>query len=122
MPVAVVPAVERNRVSGRNLSHDDCDGGVSGSKKKMEVVGKKRPSVAGRPGCHQGPGQTRDEIIFVGILSEDVPPFDTATDDMMQGSGSLDSGFSRHADTHSMVASKNEALKQDRPHAFPGIG
>ena len=43
------------------------------------------------------------EIVLIGIVSKNFPPFDTATNNVMQSSGCIDSGFSWHTKANSII-------------------
>jgi hypothetical protein len=62
----------------------------------MKVIRHQRPGVTGGAGFFQDSGKTGDESVPIGIIHEDFPALDTATDDVMKGTRSVETGFSRH--------------------------
>jgi hypothetical protein len=65
------------------------DGNVTGSQKKVEMIGYQRPGVTKRFTVADNPGQALDEIIAIIVIEKKLSPFYPPADDMV-----LDSCFS----------------------------
>jgi hypothetical protein len=74
------------------------DGNVTGSQKKVEMIGYQRPGVTKRFTVADNPGQALDEIIAIIVIEKKLSPFYPPADDMVQGAGRIDSCFSWHFD------------------------
>jgi hypothetical protein len=59
----------------------------------MEMVGNKRPSITGGAGFLKNSPEPFHKSVSVVIIFEYRPLFNAATDDMMQRTGSVESGF-----------------------------
>jgi len=97
-PMAFIPVVETDCVAGQKPSHNRGDGNATGSQKKMEMVGNQRPCVTKRFALTDYSGQAIDKIITINIIDKYFSAFNPPADDMVQGSGRIDSGFSWHFD------------------------
>ena len=62
----------------------------------MNVIGYQRPTNGKGFRLGDDITQTFDKIIPVLIIGKDTTVLDTANDDMMQGAGSINSGFAWH--------------------------
>jgi len=89
-------AIEPSGVAAQKLSHDPCDGGVSGSQQQVEVVGHQSPCVAGGLGFTQDRLQPLEKVVAVGVLPKDLAALDTTANDMVQSTRGIDAGSARH--------------------------
>jgi hypothetical protein len=60
------------------------------------MVGDQRSGVAEGLGVFDDGGQAADELFAVGIVRKDLPPLDTAADDVVQRTGGVYAGFAGH--------------------------
>jgi hypothetical protein len=60
------------------------------------MVGAQSPGVAGSSRGNQGFAQAIQKIISVQVILEDLSAFDSSKDEMMEGTGHVDSGSSGH--------------------------
>ncbi len=63
------------------------------------MVGDQGPGITRRSGCLQDSTQPFQESVAIGVVSENIAPFDSPTYDVMQRAGRVDSGLSRHVVT-----------------------
>jgi hypothetical protein len=89
-------AIEPSGVAAQKLSHHPCDGGVSGSQQKVEVVGHQSPCVTGGLGCSQDRLQPHEKVVAVKVLPKDLAALDPTANDMVQGTRCIDAGSARH--------------------------
>jgi len=59
----------------------------------VEVVGDQRPGVAKRLSAFDDDGKAANELLAIGIVRKDLPPLDTAADDVVQRTGGVYAGF-----------------------------
>ncbi|MGB8719516.1 MAG: hypothetical protein WCD46_09420, partial [Desulfobacterales bacterium] len=59
--------------------------------------------------------QPFQEAVAIGVVPENIAPFDSPTYDVMQGPGRVDSGLSRHTVPLSQINLKRNAEFQPRP-------
>jgi hypothetical protein len=114
----VVTAVEGYRITGQQPSHNGGDRLQTRLQEQMKMVGNQGPGITRRSGCLQDSTQPFQESVAVGVVSENIAPFDSPTYDVMQGSGRVDSGLSRHFATLSQINLKGNAEFQPRPSRF----
>jgi hypothetical protein len=91
-----VPPIEAAGISAQNPPHKLGDGGVSGSKQKMKMIGQQRPCKTGCLGIQQGLRNSLKKIIPVGVRPKYLPLFDPPANDMVQSTRRIYACFSRH--------------------------
>jgi hypothetical protein len=94
--VAVITSVELLGVSRKQSPHNSSDRGCSRSQKKMNVVGNKRPGIAGSGCFGEDVAQAGEKIrVILGVFKDRVSLY-TPDNDMVESTGSIDSCFTRH--------------------------
>jgi hypothetical protein len=83
-PMAFMPVIETDCVAGQKPAHNRGDGNVTGSQKKVEMIGDQRPGVTKRFTVADNPGQALDEIIAIIVIEKKLSPFYPPADDMVQ--------------------------------------
>jgi hypothetical protein len=82
----------------------------------MKVIGHQRPGETGGLALAKDTAQALQEIIPVSVVTEDLAPLDASNDDVMQGTGCVQSGFARHVVENSRSGS---SLSNDKPIYVP---
>ncbi len=94
--MTTMPAVVRNRIAGQQTPHDSGNGGFAGSQQKMRMIGNQRLARTKGFGVGDNVIDSVNEVFPVGIIIENFPALDSPNDDMLQGTGGIDSGFAWH--------------------------
>jgi len=92
---AILP-IEAAGISAQNPPHKLGDGGISGSKQKMKMIGQQRPCITGCLGIQQGLCNSLKKIIPVGVRPKYLPLLDPPANDMVQSAGRIYACFSRY--------------------------
>jgi len=90
-----VAAVEADGVSRKQPSHERGKGDKPGSKEEMGVIGKEHPCVTGGLGLGQKFRRTRQEILPIPVVYEDLSTLNTPDHDVVQDTGRVQAGLSR---------------------------
>jgi CheY-like chemotaxis protein len=96
MAISVVPPIVPQGISSQQSPHDRRDRYGPCSEKKVKVVGDQCPCIADGLCISENASQALQKIIPVGIVAKYRAPFNASDHDMVNGSGSVDSGFPRH--------------------------
>jgi hypothetical protein len=96
MTDSAIPPIEAAGISAQNPPHKLGDGGVSGSKQKVQMIGQQRPCIAGCLGIQQGLCNSLKKIIPVEVRPKYLPLLDSAANDMVQSARRIYACFSRH--------------------------
>ena len=97
MSAAPVQAIEPAGVAAHKLSHPPGDRAVTGSQQQVKVVRQQGPGVTSGLSCTQDRLQPLDEILPVGILSENLAALDPSANDMVQSTRGINAGSAWHA-------------------------
>ena len=89
MSAPAVAAIETNRVSGQKPPHYRAKRRAAGSGEDMEMIGNKRPSIAGCFCFRQDVAEAVDKIVPVLVVYKYPPPFYPTTNDVVQRSWSV---------------------------------
>jgi hypothetical protein len=92
----VISSIEAAGISAQNPPHKLGDGGITGSKQKMKMIGQQRPCVTGCLGIQQGLCNSLEKIIPIGVRPKYLPSLDPAANNMVQGARRIYACFSRH--------------------------
>ena len=87
--MTIVTAVEADGVPGQEPPHHCGDGDDTGPQQQMKMVGNQGPRVTDGFGTFNGGTQPFEKRIAVLIIKKNLPAFDTAHDNMVQGAGSI---------------------------------
>ena len=87
-----VPAVEVNRVAGKQSAHQGRKGSSPGSDQKMGMIVQKSPCIAAAFCFGQEGLQAVNEIVPVLIVPEYISAFNATYDDVVQNTGSIQAG------------------------------
>jgi len=96
MPVASVAAVETAGVTRQQSAHDTGDRDTPGAEQQVKVVGHQGPRIAGRLGFRQDRAQALYKVLPIEIFAKNQSSLDSAADDVVKCSWSIDAGFSWH--------------------------
>ena len=88
MPVALVTAVETDRIPGQQSPHQSGEGNFTCPQKKVSMIRKKCPGIAARLCSRQELTQPFKKILTIAIIPEDLSAFN-APDDMVKNSRSV---------------------------------
>jgi len=97
MPATPVQTIEPAGVAAQKLSHHPGNRAVAGSQQQVKVVGQQGPGVTSGLSCTQDRLQPLDEILPVGILSENLAALDPSANDMVQGTRGINASSAWHA-------------------------
>jgi hypothetical protein len=86
MTVASMPAVVKDGMACKDAPHKVGDTTGSATQEQMRMIAHQCPGKNRRVGFGGNQTQTRSEILTVQIIINDVAPFDTAHNDVMQSS------------------------------------
>ena len=64
----------------------------------MKVVGDQRPGIAVGTGFRQQLSQTLHKVVTIIIVPENCAPFNPTNNDMVEQTGAVDTGLSRHVE------------------------
>ena len=82
-------SIKADHITGQLPAHQDGQGNVAGSEKKMGVIGHESPGVAGDPALGQKKRKALDQIVAILIAPEYVESFNPPDNHMMQNSRSI---------------------------------
>jgi hypothetical protein len=94
-----VSMIEPDRITGEKSSHDMGEGRGTGTEQQVCMVGDQGPGIAGGWGFAKNFPETRNKIIPVQVVPENDLTLDPPDDDVMEGSGRINSGLSWHKKT-----------------------
>jgi hypothetical protein len=106
MAAPAMAVIEAYGIPAQKLPHDACHRNQPSAHQQMEVVGDKRPCIAGRSGLLQNAAKSFHKTVSVKIIFKYRPLFDASTDDMMQRPRSVYARFSWHNSIYSMLKNK----------------
>jgi hypothetical protein len=89
-------AVVSDGVTGEKSSHHHGDGDRACPKQEVNVIRKQDPGIAGSGGLGQNVSQPTYKSIPILVILEDSSALDASYNDVMQSTGSVDTGLSRH--------------------------
>ena len=92
----MVPPIVPQGISSQQSPHDRRDRYWPCSEKKMKVVGDQCPCITDGLCILENASQALQKMIPVGIIPEYRAPFNAPDHYMVNGSGSVNSGFPRH--------------------------
>ncbi len=81
--------VEDNSVAGKQAAHEDRKVCHTRAKEQMKMVGHKRPGKAFGVGFYKKFGETFKEQAAVIIVDKNIPPLDSANDNVLQQTGNV---------------------------------
>ena len=96
MPAAAIAAVVASGVAGQQATHYRSDGNAAGAQQKLKMVGDQSSGKAAGIGFFNNSAQPVDKIVSVTIVGKDFTAFGTADDDVVQGTGCVQSGLTWH--------------------------
>jgi hypothetical protein len=115
IPVTLMAAVERRRVSGQQAPHDRRQRNAAGAEQQVHMVGKQCPGVTRGPRRPENISYPIEESGAVHFIANDRLPLDPPKNDMVQGTWSIKARVTRHGDVHTTKKVENNALFHDRP-------
>ncbi len=80
-------AVEGPGVAAQQAAHDGGERSGPGAEQQVEVVGDEAPGEQAGVGQRQDARQAIEEILTIGIVREDLAPLNAPGNDVMQGTG-----------------------------------
>jgi hypothetical protein len=93
MAASPVPAIVSGPVAGQKTAHRCGHWHIACSQQQVKVVGDQRPRIASGSCLLQNRFQALNEIISIMVVIEDIATPDSARNDMVQGTGSINSGL-----------------------------
>jgi hypothetical protein len=96
VPSTVPVAVEFLSVPQQQPLHNPGQWLLSSSHQQMEMVGHQAPRKTVRFGCGEQCSEFLEKTCAIEFIREDLAPCNTTGDDVMDGSGSVEAGLSRH--------------------------
>jgi hypothetical protein len=96
MAAPSVATVEAHRVSSEQAPHDNRYRYIPGSEQQVEMVRQECPGVTGGSGLAENWSESVEKILPIRVITINASAFNPTTDNMMQRSGSIDAGFTRH--------------------------
>jgi len=97
MPTAAMPAIIADGISGKHPLHDSRYWCISGFEEKMYMIGNQSPCVAKRSGLQYDRPKPFEKIVPVMVIAKYHPAFDPSSNDVVQCTGCINSGFPWHA-------------------------
>ena len=100
LAVPAVSFVEGHRMTGEKTGHHLMEGNRTGLKEQMSVIGEKRPCIAGGMGVSDCLSHSFDKTVFVNIVTENQPFFDSTDDDVVECSFGIEAGMTGHGQSY----------------------
>ena len=99
MAASPVPAIVCGPVAGQKTAHRSGHRHIACAQQQVKVVRDQRPRIAAGSRLLQNHLQAFNEIVTILVVIEDIAPPDAARNDMVQGTGGIDSGLAWHEQT-----------------------
>jgi hypothetical protein len=96
MSMALVATIELLGITCEQSSHDSGNGNHTSSKKKMGVISYQRPCKTGSASFYNNLAQPVNKVPIVDLIFKYGLSLNSPDNDVVQCSGLIYSGFSRH--------------------------
>ena len=96
MAAAAVTSVKADSITCQQPAHQRGDGNGAGLQQKMEMIGNQRPGETWGLGFYNQVAQPVYEVVAVLVVKEDLTPFDSSDNDVVDRTGGIDSRLSGH--------------------------
>ncbi len=96
MPAAFMPLIEIYRVTRQQAMHERVQGSFGRREQQVNVIWDQCPSIANDFTFSDQPSQTPEELLFILAIAEYCPPFDAASNGMIEDSRDVNSRLAGH--------------------------
>ena len=96
MSCPTMPMIEIDGIAGQQTTHKLLQFDATGTEQEVKMVGNEGPGETVGIRFGEQAGKTPHKGFAVGVIAEDIPPFNAPDNDMLQKAGDVESSLAWH--------------------------